>query len=153
MGEPGTARVRSRTAGARRRPGHRPALVVAAALGAAVALAACGHGPAVGGGAAASAGSTVPSATTTPSPTAPPEPEPEPVTLSFAGDVHFEGSSRAALTGGLTAITPALSAADLTVVNLETAVTDRGTPAPQAVHLPRPVRRPSRRSRRPASTS
>jgi poly-gamma-glutamate synthesis protein (capsule biosynthesis protein) len=49
-----------------------------------------------------------------------------PVTLAFAGDVHFEGSARPALSGGLAAITPALSRADLTVVNLETAVTTRG---------------------------
>jgi len=49
-----------------------------------------------------------------------------PITLAFAGDVHFEGGSRAALSGGLTAITPALSRADLTTVNLETAVTARG---------------------------
>ena len=41
--------------------------------------------------------------------------------------MHFEGGSRAALSGGLQAITPALSAADLTVVNLETAITERGT--------------------------
>ncbi len=49
-----------------------------------------------------------------------------PITLAFAGDVHFEGGSRAALSGGLSAITPALSRADLTTVNLETAVTARG---------------------------
>jgi hypothetical protein len=48
-----------------------------------------------------------------------------PITLAFAGDVHFEGGSRAALSGGLTAITPALSRADLTTVTLETAVTAR----------------------------
>ncbi len=52
-----------------------------------------------------------------------------PVTLSFAGDVHFEGVSRAALGGGLGPIAPLLGRADLTVVNLETAVTSRGTPA------------------------
>lgn len=51
------------------------------------------------------------------------------ITLSFAGDVHFEGGSRAALSGGLGAIAPALSRADLTMVNLETAVTDRGSPS------------------------
>jgi poly-gamma-glutamate synthesis protein (capsule biosynthesis protein) len=52
------------------------------------------------------------------------------ITLAFAGDVHFEGNSRAALSGGLEPITPALSRADLSVVNLETAVTDRGTREP-----------------------
>lgn len=54
----------------------------------------------------------------------------EPVTISFGGDVHFMGSSRSALSGGLAAITPALSAADVTVVNLETSITTGGTPAP-----------------------
>ena len=52
-----------------------------------------------------------------------------PITLAFAGDVHFEGVSKAALSGGLAAITPLLSAADLTVANLETAVTSRGSAA------------------------
>lgn len=52
----------------------------------------------------------------------------EPVTLSFAGDVNVAGDARAVLTGGLTAIAPVLGAADLTVLNLETAVTDDGEP-------------------------
>ena len=52
-----------------------------------------------------------------------------PVTLAFGGDVHFERSSASALSGGLAAITPLLSRADLTMVNLETAVTSGGTPA------------------------
>lgn len=53
-----------------------------------------------------------------------------PLTLAVAGDVHFAGSSAAALDpGGLDAIAPVLSSADVAVVNLETAVTDRGTPA------------------------
>ncbi|WP_345713875.1 CapA family protein, partial [Kineococcus glutinatus] len=54
----------------------------------------------------------------------------EPVTVALAGDVHFEGSSRAALApGGLDAVAGLLSAADVAVVNVETAITDRGTPA------------------------
>jgi len=52
-----------------------------------------------------------------------------PVTLAFGGDVHFEGSSRQALTGGLRDITPLLARADLAMVNLETAVTTGGSPA------------------------
>ncbi|WP_432563030.1 CapA family protein [Kineococcus sp. SYSU DK003] len=52
-----------------------------------------------------------------------------PVTLAVTGDVNFAGASAAALApGGLDAVAPVLAAADLTVVNLETAVTDRGTP-------------------------
>lgn len=57
------------------------------------------------------------------------------VTLAFGGDVHFEGASRARLDADpATALQPVagvLSAADLAIVNLETAVTDRGTAAPK----------------------
>ena len=57
----------------------------------------------------------------------------EPVTFAFAGDVHFEGHLAASLAAGpeglLAPIAPVLSRADVAVVNLETAVTDRGTPA------------------------
>lgn len=56
-----------------------------------------------------------------------------PVTLAFGGDVHFERWLAAAVrddpTGALATLTPLLGDADLAVVNLETAVTDRGTPA------------------------
>jgi poly-gamma-glutamate synthesis protein (capsule biosynthesis protein) len=52
----------------------------------------------------------------------------EPVTLQFAGDVHFAGASAAAL-NGFGPIVPTLSAADLTMVNLETAITNGGDPA------------------------
>jgi poly-gamma-glutamate synthesis protein (capsule biosynthesis protein) len=62
-----------------------------------------------------------------------------PITIAFAGDTHFEGASRSALSGGLAPITPALSAADLTVVNLETAITDRGTRAPKEFNFRAPA--------------
>lgn len=54
----------------------------------------------------------------------------DPVTLSFAGDVNFEDQLRgvAADPQGLAALAPYLSAADVTVVNLETAITERGRP-------------------------
>jgi poly-gamma-glutamate capsule biosynthesis protein CapA/YwtB (metallophosphatase superfamily) len=58
-----------------------------------------------------------------------------PVTLAFGGDVHFEGvvgerlRSDPATTFG--PVAEVLSAADLAVVNLETAVTERGTPGPK----------------------
>jgi poly-gamma-glutamate synthesis protein (capsule biosynthesis protein) len=59
----------------------------------------------------------------------------EPVRIAFAGDVHFEGVLRDALAsdpaGLLAPVAPLLSAADLAVVNLETAVTERGVPAPK----------------------
>ena len=55
-----------------------------------------------------------------------------PVVLAFAGDVHFEGAVRSRLESRsglvLGAIGPVLNQADIAAVNLETAVTDRGTP-------------------------
>ncbi|HVF04677.1 MAG TPA: CapA family protein [Frankiaceae bacterium] len=91
---------------------------------------------------------TAPSPTTPPvsssapvvstSPPAPPSPTRGPlgsgksVTIAFGGDVHFEGASRSALSGGLAPITPLLSNADVTMVNLESAITGRGEPAPKA---------------------
>jgi len=52
----------------------------------------------------------------------------EPVTLEFGGDVHFAGAAAAAL-NGFGPIVPTLKAADLTMVNLETAITTGGDPA------------------------
>ena len=71
-----------------------------------------------------------PSSTVTSPPPAPsPAAEPAAVTLAFAGDVHAEGPSGEAILSGLPSIRDALGGADVTVVNLETAVTDGGTPA------------------------
>lgn len=61
-------------------------------------------------------------------------PEPRPITISFAGDVHFEGSLKALLDDparALAPIAPELSAADLTIVNLETAIGSGGRPEPK----------------------
>ncbi|MEN3360388.1 MAG: hypothetical protein V7637_4370 [Mycobacteriales bacterium] len=55
-------------------------------------------------------------------------------TLAFAGDVHFTGRTTSLLADPATAFGPistTLSRADLAVVNLETAITDRGTPEPK----------------------
>ncbi len=53
------------------------------------------------------------------------------VTLAFGGDVHFEGRIRARLQSDpaavMAGVAPLLSSADLAVVNLETAVTSRGS--------------------------
>ena len=61
------------------------------------------------------------------------EPTGEPVTLAFGGDVHFEGAVGSRLAANpSTALGPVagvLRRADLAVVNLETAITERGTPA------------------------
>lgn len=59
-----------------------------------------------------------------------------PVTIAFAGDVGFEAEMAERLAADpATALGPmaeVLSSADLAVVNLETAITERGTPAPKA---------------------
>jgi poly-gamma-glutamate capsule biosynthesis protein CapA/YwtB (metallophosphatase superfamily) len=56
----------------------------------------------------------------------------KPVVLAFAGDVHFEGVLASKLAtdpqGMLDPIEPMLQEADLAVANLETAVTDSGSP-------------------------
>ena len=56
------------------------------------------------------------------------------VTLAFGGDVHFEGQIRTRLQADpasvMAGVAPLLRSADLAVVNLETAVTTRGTKAP-----------------------
>ncbi|MDQ6852542.1 MAG: CapA family protein [Actinomycetota bacterium] len=55
----------------------------------------------------------------------------QPVSFAFGGDVHFEGALRSKLLANpesvLESIAPVLSAPDVAVVNLESAVTDRGT--------------------------
>ena len=87
----------------------------------------------------AEAGSTVPAATEQP---AVPSPTTRravrlgsgrSVTLAFAGDVHFESPIRerleAAPASVLAPMAPVLRRADVAMVNLETAVTERGEPA------------------------
>jgi poly-gamma-glutamate capsule biosynthesis protein CapA/YwtB (metallophosphatase superfamily) len=63
------------------------------------------------------------------------QPTGAPVTLAFGGDVHFEGVIATRLARDpATAMGPIASVlrqADLAMVNLETAVTTRGTPAPK----------------------
>jgi Bacterial capsule synthesis protein PGA_cap len=77
---------------------------------------------------------TVPAPTTTLAPTTTtrgPLGSGAPVTFAFGGDVHFEGGLRSKLLANpdtvLAPIAPVLSAADVAVVNLETAITERGT--------------------------
>ncbi|GAA3731014.1 CapA family protein [Salinactinospora qingdaonensis] len=64
-----------------------------------------------------------------------PEPSPmEPFTIAFGGDVHFEGMLADRLASdpstALGSVSSVLSEADISMVNLETAVTTGGTPAP-----------------------
>ncbi|MFF4413828.1 CapA family protein [Streptosporangium sp. NPDC001559] len=62
------------------------------------------------------------------------KPERKPYTISFGGDVHFEGVLRSRLNANprtaLGPIAKVLGAADIAMVNLETAITTGGTPAP-----------------------
>jgi poly-gamma-glutamate synthesis protein (capsule biosynthesis protein) len=78
--------------------------------------------PTSAGAPATSSAAAVPPGTVNRTPTG------QPVTLAFAGDVHFAGVSQSALSsfGPISAV---LSRADLAVLNLETAVTNGGTPA------------------------
>lgn len=66
-----------------------------------------------------------------------------PVTFAFGGDVHFEGEIRGALdadpTQVMAAIAPSLSQADIAMVNLETAITDGGTPEPKTYNFRAPA--------------
>lgn len=59
----------------------------------------------------------------------------EPFTVAFAGDTHFEGQIRNRLDADPASvfgpIKDTLSAADVAIINLETAVTEGGTPAPK----------------------
>jgi poly-gamma-glutamate capsule biosynthesis protein CapA/YwtB (metallophosphatase superfamily) len=111
---------------------------------AALALAALALSGCVGvrdGGGDAVATTTATTARPRPTTTAPPragasrEPTGAPVTIAFGGDVHFEGAvaTRLARDPATTfgPIAGVLRRADLAVVNLETAITERGTPAPK----------------------
>ena len=61
------------------------------------------------------------------------------VTLAFAGDVHFEGRVAALLDSRDATLGPmssALRSADVAVVNLESALTSGGSPAPKELEAP-----------------
>lgn len=68
----------------------------------------------------------------------------QPVTFAFGGDVHFEAGLRSKLdanpAGMFAPIAPELSTADVTVVNLETAITERGSPEPKQYNFRAPAR-------------
>ncbi|WP_203927639.1 CapA family protein [Virgisporangium ochraceum] len=71
-----------------------------------------------------------------------PSPSPSPFTLAVAGDVHFTGRTAPLLRDPATAIgplAPVLQGADVAVLNLETAVTERGTPEPKEFHFRAPA--------------
>ncbi|GII88440.1 hypothetical protein Ssi03_64300 [Sphaerisporangium siamense] len=101
-------------------------------------LAAVIAGPAVVACSAAESASPSSTSGAKSSPENKPEAEPakparKPFTISFGGDVHFEGMLRGRLADPRTALGPisgVLRKADLAMVNLETAITQGGTPAP-----------------------
>ncbi|MBE1489872.1 CapA family protein [Plantactinospora soyae] len=87
-------------------------------------------------------GTAGPSASASPVGTASPSPAaPALLRLAFAGDVHFTGRTLRLLDEPESAfgrIAPVLRDADLTLLNLETAVTGRGTPQPKRFHFRAP---------------
>jgi poly-gamma-glutamate capsule biosynthesis protein CapA/YwtB (metallophosphatase superfamily) len=96
-----------------------------------LAAAACSSGR---NGAAASGDTAPPGAapSTTPAHRTAPRAK-RPIILAFGGDVHFEGALRGRLADPATALGPiagTLRAADFAMVNLETAITTGGIPAP-----------------------
>jgi poly-gamma-glutamate capsule biosynthesis protein CapA/YwtB (metallophosphatase superfamily) len=101
-----------------------PALVVAA----------CGSPTATESAPAPSSSPTTPQPSPTPVHSPSPTPEPGPVTIAFGGDVHFESQLRSRLNDPATALDPIatqLSAADLTVLNLETSIGASGVREPK----------------------
>ena len=105
---------------------------------------ACGAAPPQGS--AAPPAVSRPADPSTPPPASPPQPSPSSaadglLTLAFGGDVHFARQLAPRLAGGaegLAELRPYLAAADLAMVNLETAITDRGAPAPKTYHFRAP---------------
>lgn len=92
---------------------------------------------------APSSTSAVPAPSTTPaSPTtsATPASDPDTLTMAFAGDVHFEDylAPLARDAHGLDELQSSLGAADLAMVNLETAITERGTKIGKEFHFRAP---------------
>jgi poly-gamma-glutamate synthesis protein (capsule biosynthesis protein) len=83
-------------------------------------------------------------ATTSTAPLAPTSPlatTPTNVTMAFAGDVHFAGRVARRATAGSDVLGPigrTLAAADIAMVNLESAITERGTPEPKEFHFRAP---------------
>ena len=79
-------------------------------------------------------------ATSTPS-SAPSTVDPDTLTMAFAGDVHFEEylAPLARDPQGLAHLRSTLGAADLSVVNLETAITQRGTKIGKEFHFRAPA--------------
>jgi poly-gamma-glutamate synthesis protein (capsule biosynthesis protein) len=90
---------------------------------------------------AASPSPSVVSSAPSPSPTSSPS-APAEFTLAIAGDVHFTGRTAPLLRDPAAAfgpLAPVLQGADVALLNLETAVTERGTPEPKEFHFRAPA--------------
>lgn len=111
-------------------------LVAATLVAAAVAAAGCAPG-------AAPATPPPPSSVQAPAPAPTPTQTPAvTLILAFGGDVHFAGRNAALLDDPPTAVgdfAAQLAAADFAMVNLESAVTTRGTPEPKDFHFRAPA--------------
>ncbi|MEY9214180.1 CapA family protein [Thermobifida halotolerans] len=110
------------------RPYGRPLRLGSLLLATALLATACGSGD------EAPAAAADPPDAAEPTPSASPEPSQEPYTVAIGGDVMFEGMLRQRLDSdpatALGPVSEVFQEADVSVVNLETAVTDGGTPAP-----------------------
>lgn len=139
------SRRAARRARARRRRRRNTAVGLSVVVVAAVATgwAVLGRGGSPAGAAAAPqpTATGAPSATATTSATGTPagaahEPAGT-ITLAFAGDVHFteRTANRLGVDPALGPLSKALGDADFSMVNLETAITTRGTPQPKKYHF------------------
>ncbi len=66
---------------------------------------------------------------------------PDEITLAFAGDTHFQDRVAHLATDpdGLKSLRPTLGAADFAMLNLETALTERGSPIPKMINFRAPA--------------
>jgi len=113
-----------------------------AGIALAVTLAASGCGQERTAGTASPVGASTGAASSTTAPPPSTSDQPRDVVLAFAGDVHFADRTTALLDEPATAFGPiaeVFTAADLAVVNLETAVTTRGTAEPKKYHFRAPA--------------
>jgi poly-gamma-glutamate synthesis protein (capsule biosynthesis protein) len=119
-----------------------PAALAAAGLAAALVASCTGETaspPAPSSGPASSSARPAATSPTVSSPTG--SAAPGSLRLAFGGDVHFAAQVARLLDDpdrGLAGLRPYLATADLAMVNLETSITGRGTPAPKQFHFRAP---------------
>lgn len=105
----------------------------------ALALAACSSSSDDSADAGSKNGSTSSTSSAKPSPST--TSGPDEITLAFAGDTHFQDrvSHLATDPDGLKSLKPTLGAADFAMLNLETALTERGSPIPKMINFRAPA--------------